>query len=101
MCSNNSLYKAKVLSRQGYIRLFAAMYATLVPTAGEREAEETASWEYGEDTRGLPPELGRAGISLEAFSSALFSVADNVSRVAAQRNPLVDSSKKRCKKCQS
>lgn len=54
------------------------MYATLVPTAGEGEAEETANWEYGEDAKGLPLELGRVGIPLGAFSDALFDVADNV-----------------------
>ncbi|CAN0001882.1 unnamed protein product, partial [Scytosiphon promiscuus] len=73
----NDHHVMKILPRQGYTRLFTAMYATLVPTAGETEAEETASWEYGEDARGLPIELGQAGLSLEAFSSALFSVADN------------------------
>jgi len=54
------------------------MYATLVPTAGEGEAEETANWEYGEDSKGLPRELGRAGITMSVFSDALFAVADNV-----------------------
>lgn len=54
------------------------MYATLVPTAGEGEAEETANWEYGEDAKGLPFELGRVGIPLGAFADALFAVADNV-----------------------
>lgn len=68
----------QILPRQGYARLFTTMYATLVPTAGEREAEETANWEYGEDVSGLPLELGRAGIPLGAFSDALFAVADNV-----------------------
>lgn len=55
------------------------MYATLVPTAREMEAEETANWEYGEDAKGLPPDLRRAGITRGAFSAALFAVADNVS----------------------
>eukprot|EP00903_Cladosiphon_okamuranus_P015423 g14246.t1 len=67
----------KILPRQGYVRLFSTMYATLVPTAGEEEAEQTANWEYGEDAKGLPSELGRAGIPLGAFSDALFAVADN------------------------
>lgn len=59
------------------------MFAALVPTAGEGEAEETANWEYGEDAKGLPLELGRAGIPLGEFSDALFAVADNVGEVKA------------------
>lgn len=70
--------RRQVLPRQGYARLFSTMYATLVPTAGEEEAEETANWEYGEDAKDLPVELGRAGIPLGAFSDALFAVTDNV-----------------------
>lgn len=60
------------------MRLFTSMYATLVPTAREGEAEETAAWEYGEDAKGLPRELARAGITMSVFSDALFAVADNV-----------------------
>lgn len=58
--------------------LFTAMYMTLVPTADEAEAKDTARWEYGEDAKGLPKDLGRAGITLGAFSDALFAVTDNV-----------------------
>lgn len=54
------------------------MYTTLVPTAGVREAEESANWEYIGDAQGLPPELTRIGITLGAFCDALFAVADNV-----------------------
>ncbi|CBN73991.1 hypothetical protein Esi_0009_0176 [Ectocarpus siliculosus] len=73
----NDQHVLKILPRQGYILLFTAMYMTLVPTADEAEAKETARWEYGEDAKGLPQELGRAGITLGAFSEALFAVADN------------------------
>ncbi|CAM9776465.1 unnamed protein product, partial [Ectocarpus fasciculatus] len=73
----NDQHVLKILPRQGYMVLFTAMYMTLVPTADEAEAKETARWEYGEDAKGLPNELGRAGITLGAFSDALFAVADN------------------------
>lgn len=55
------------------------MYATLVPTAGKAESEETANWEYSADAQGLPPALRRVGITRGVFSAALFAVADNVS----------------------
>ncbi|CAN0265408.1 unnamed protein product, partial [Pylaiella littoralis] len=67
----------KVLPKQAYNDLFAAMYATLVPTAGKAESEETANWEYSADAQGLPPALRRVGITRGVFSAALFAVADN------------------------
>ncbi|CAM9568260.1 unnamed protein product, partial [Ectocarpus sp. 13 AM-2016] len=73
----NDQHVLKILPRQGYNLLFTAMYMTLVPTADEAEAKETARWEYGEDAKGLPQDLRRAGITLGTFSDALFAVADN------------------------
>ncbi|CAM9977203.1 unnamed protein product, partial [Laminaria digitata] len=74
----NDTHVLKILPREVYTRLFASMYTTLVPTAGVREAEDTAAWEYTGDAQGLPPELTRVGITLGAFCDALFAVADNV-----------------------
>lgn len=54
------------------------MLKSLVPTAGELEAEETAKWDYNEDAEGLPPELTQMGITHGAFYNALFTVADKV-----------------------
>ena len=64
------------------------MYITLVPTAGLREAEETAKWEYIGDAKGLPPELTRVGITLGAFRAALFAVADNVGGISMRFRPV-------------
>lgn len=60
------------------------MYTTLVPTAVGNEAEEAAAWDYAEDSKGLPSALAEIGITLGAFSDALFAVADNV-RIVGQR----------------
>lgn len=72
----------QVLPRDAYERLFASMYTTLVPTSGDIEAAEVATWDYRVDAGSLPPDLSRIGIPLGTFFASLFAVADNVRVVA-------------------